>query len=364
MDASRDLATTADGVARGRLRTGWRLLGSAAVSALLCFVLLRQIDPRELGRWLVRVDPQLFAVYVALSVAGLLARSYRYRMLIGRWVGFAPLVLVTAARNFLVDLLPARVGSLSYVYLLTRRFGVPLEPVLSSFVVTFFYDLFAMTLLLGTAVAVEFGRLEGAAALGAVAAMLGAAALAAFLRLPAAARFAAGRVRRSARGARLAGRLDDLARELDGAGRRGQAAALLAISFVIRLLKFAAYWALLLGVVREHDLTAADLPFWRVFLGIAGAELSATLPIHGIAGIGTYETAWAMGFRGLGMPARVAILSGFATHLLSQLYDYSLGLLALAVALAWSRGGRRVGPGIDSPTARLAADGDQGHADR
>lgn len=112
---------------------------------------------------------------------------------------------------------------------------------------------------------------------------------------------------------------------------------LIALSVLIRLLKFAAYWSLLLGVVREHGLTAADLPFWKVLLGIAGAELSATLPIHGIAGFGTYETAWALGFSRLGLSSRVAILSGFATHLLSQLYDYSVGLVALALALARSR---------------------------
>ncbi len=113
--------------------------------------------------------------------------------------------------------------------------------------------------------------------------------------------------------------------------------ALIGLSVVIRLLKFAAYWSLLLGVVGEHDLGAKDLPFWSVFLGIAGAELSATLPIHGIAGFGTYETAWKLGFERLGVSPRVAILSGFATHLLSQVYDYSLGLVALGLALAWSR---------------------------
>ncbi len=340
MTASLEIPAPPDGGARREPRGWLRLLASAAVSVGLCFVLLRQVDLDEIGRWIVRVDPGLFAGYVTLSVAGLLARSYRYRMLIGGSVGFAPLVLVTAARNFLVDLLPARIGSLSYIYLLTRRFGVPLEPVVSSFVVTFFYDLFAMTLLVGTAVVLELGRFAGGGALAAVAAALGAVVAAVFLRLPAAVRFAAARLRRCERGARLASRLDDLARELDGADQRGRVVALLGISFAIRLLKFAAYWSLLLGVVREHDLGVADLPFWRVFLGIAGAELSATLPIHGIAGIGTYETAWAIGFRELGVPARVAILSGFATHLLSQVYDYSLGLTALAVALAWSRGKR------------------------
>ena len=314
-----------------------RFLGSLLVSVTLCLLLLRQIDPREILQWLTRVDRSLFAGYVLLSIAGLLARSWRYRMLVGEWVGLFPLVLVTAARNFLVDLLPARIGSLSYVYLLTRRFGVPLEPVLSSFVVTFFYDLFAMTLLVGAAVALEFGRFEGGVALGTVAAGLGVVVVLLFLRLAPALRLLAVRLRRVAGGEAVAARFEQIALEVERSHARGLTLGLLGISFVIRLLKFAAYWSLLLGVLREHDLGAADLPFWRVFLGIAGAELSATLPIHGIAGFGTYETAWAIGFRELGVPSRVAILSGFATHLLSQIYDYSVGLTALALALVWSR---------------------------
>jgi hypothetical protein len=314
-----------------------RPLVSLALSATLCFLLLRQIDLRELADWLLRVDRRYYAGYVALAVAGLLARSWRYQMLIGRWVGFLPLVLVTAARNFLVDLLPARIGSLSYIYLLTRRFGVPLEPVLSSFVLTFLYDLLAMTLLVGIALTLQLGRFESGIALGFVAALLAAAVLTVFLRLGPVLRFVAARLRARGRGEALASRLDEAACEVSRSGGAAKVTALIALSIVIRLFKFAAYWSLLLGVVGEHDLGARDLPFWTVFLGITGAELSATLPIHGIAGFGTYETAWKMGFERLGVSPRVAILSGFATHLLSQIYDYSVGLVALALALAWSR---------------------------
>jgi len=163
--------------------------------------------------------------------------------------------------------------------------------------------------------------------------LLGVIVVLLFLRLAPALRFVALRLRRFAGGEAVAVRLERTALEVDRSHARGLTLRLLGISFVIRLLKFAAYRSLLLGVLWEHDLTAADLPFWRVFLGIAGAELSATLPVHGIAGIGTYETAWAIGFRELGVTSRVAILSGFATHLLSQIYDYSVGLVALALAL-------------------------------
>jgi lysylphosphatidylglycerol synthase-like protein len=313
-----------------------RFAASLALSVGLCALLLRSVDPRDVVHAVTHVERGRFALYVALALAGLAARAFRYRMLLGARVGYAPLVLVTAARNFLVDLLPARVGSLSYVVLLTRRFGAPLEPVVSSFVLTFLYDLFAMTILVGIAVALELGRFEGGATVGALAVVLALGVLLVFLRLAPILRWTADVARRRTLPA-VAARIVETANEVEQAGGLARAIPLLGISVVIRLLKFGAYWALLLGVVHEQGIGTADLPFWRVFLGISAAELSATLPIHGIAGFGTYETAWALGFERLGIPWRVAIVSGFATHLLSQLCDYSIGVVALAVVVATTR---------------------------
>ncbi len=310
-----------------------RILASLAVSVALCALLLRRVPLSELGHWVTHAEPDHLAAYAVLALLGTLARAGRYRMLIGEWVAFGPLLLVTAARNFLVDLVPARVGSLSYVYLLTARYGAPLEPVLSSFVITFLLDLFAMTLLIGTAIVLELGRGQGAVALGAATAILGGVVAAALVVLAPMLRVLARRTAAIPRVASAATRIERLADEIERVRSAGRVVPLLAISLLIRLLKFAAYWMLLLAVVHDQDLTARELPFWKVFLGIAGAELSATLPIHGLAGFGTYETAWAMGFEGLGVSERVAILSGFATHLLSQLFDYSLGLAALAMVL-------------------------------
>jgi hypothetical protein len=326
--------------ASGGARAALRFAASFALSVALCALLLRSVDPRDVARAIAHVDGNRFALYFALSVAGLAARAFRYRMLLGEHVGYAPLVLVTAARNFLVDLFPARVGSLSYVVLLTRRYGVPLEPVLSSFVLTFLYDLFAMTILVGIALALELGRFEGGATVGAIAVVLSLGVLVVFLRLAPILRSASDAARRPKLSG-LATRIAEIASEVERAGGIERSTALLAVSVVIRLLKFGAYWALLLAVVHEQGVGASELPFWRVFLGISAAELSATLPIHGIAGFGTYETAWALGFERLGVPWRVAIVSGFATHLLSQVCDYSIGVVALAIVLAKTRPERK-----------------------
>ena len=75
--------------------------------------------------------------------------------------------------------------------------------------------------------------------------------------------------------------------------------------------------------------TTAGLGFFRVFLGVVGAELAAALPIHGIAGFGTFEAAWAFSFSQLGFSTEDAIMSGILTHAVSQVVEYGLGIGAL-----------------------------------
>jgi uncharacterized membrane protein YbhN (UPF0104 family) len=81
---------------------------------------------------------------MAASLAGTLLRTWRYRLLFGRGlVRWPHLILATFVRNSFVDLLPARAGSLSFIYILNRRLSVPFETV------TPFSSLLGLTLTLG-----------------------------------------------------------------------------------------------------------------------------------------------------------------------------------------------------------------------
>lgn len=319
-------------------RTWLRALLSVAVSAGLSLVLLRQVDVAELGRLLAETDRPLLWVFAALSLCGLLTRAVRYKLLLGSAVGFGTMLLVTATRNFLVDLFPARIGSLSYVYLLNRRLGVAIAPVAASFVLPFVYDLVAMSALIAVAFVVELGRLERAAALGLLIALLAVASAAALLLLGPLCRYAGEWLTRTSRLAAAGERVLAIAAEIEARRSKRVALPLLGLSLLIRGIKFSSYWVLLLAVVHGRGMGPGELPFWRVFLGVTAAEISAALPVQGIAGFGTYEAAWTLGFTHLGLDRSTAILTGFATHLLSQSLEYSIGVVALATVLMRSRG--------------------------
>ncbi len=325
-----------------------RWLASLLISAALLTYLLSKIELQQLASTLVNLHLPSLALFIAISAVGLLARSLRYWVLLGKKIGFWPLMLVTLVRNLFVDLLPARIGSLSYVYMVTARYGLPLDEALASFFLAFVFDIVAIAPLLLLALLAIGGTLPaGSWLLGGLAMLLLVGCLVALYLMGPALRLLAMTLSRvgthwpassAGRLEQIAQSVDSTANQVDASWQRGVALPVFLISIVVRLCKFGAYYCLLHAVLVPHGYTWGTLSFPMVFLGVAGAELSATLPLHSLAGFGTYEAAWTLGFTQLGMSTEIAILSGFATHLLSQIHDYGLGLLAFLWIMRPRRG--------------------------
>jgi len=320
---------------RGNLR--WII--SISVSGGLVYYLLGRIELRDLLDTLRNVHLPSLSLFVVVSLGGLAARVGRYWLLLEIRPTFRDLALVTLVRNCLVDLLPARLGSLSFVYFATTRLNVPVQDSLATFFLALVFDMVAIAPLLAVAILVVGGAVSaGGGALAVLAIALLAVSIVAVLLMAPALDLGAGIMRRCAAGNRLArvelwtklaGLATDTAEQVRRVRQRGVLLPVLLLSLLVRFFKFGAYYVLLQAVLMSHGMGWGTLNFFEVFLGVAGAELSATLPLHGIAGLGTYEAAWALGFTRLGFTEELAILSGFATHLISQVYDYGLGLAAL-----------------------------------
>lgn len=320
---------------------------SIVVSALLVTFLLRDVGA---GRVVATIRDAYWPGIglAALAFAAMLAaRVARYRVLLSQRVGLVPLTLITMVRGMLADLLPARLGSLSYVYLVRTRAGVPLDDALSSFLLALVFDMVAIAPLLLLAMAIVGVGLEVGSGLVVLAVLLLAVSalglwfLAPLLRVMARALIAAstdagGGLLGAAR--TLGNALHSTAGRVEQVRRRGVLVPVFLLSLAVRLTKFGGHYFLLQAVLVPLGVAWGSLGFFESFLGVAGAELSAMLPISGLAGFGTWEAAWTLGFTHLGLTPDQAVLSGFATHVLSQLHDYTLGILAL-IALMWP--GRR-----------------------
>lgn len=310
-------------------------LASLVVSAALLTYLLSQIDPGELVEAARGLNRRHLATFMAVGLVGVLARAIRFSLLLGGKVRLRDLVAVTFARNLFIDLLPVRLGELSYVYLLTRRIGRTLEDAVSSLLLATLFDVAAIAPLLVLALVVVGGTADLPVGLLVALAGLLAVGSAVAIRL---AEPVAGRVATlmaagtpTDRRRRLATWLEHLTGALREVRTRGMFAPVFAVSLVVRLTKFGSYYFLFLAVMSSRGFTAESAGFFRIFLGVVSAELAAMLPVHGVAGFGTFETAWALGFTQLGFSMDDAVISGFLAHVISQLVEYSMG----GIALVW-----------------------------
>ena len=326
---------------------GWwsRWVAACAVTGGLFAWLLSQIDAAAIGTTARNMTPRHLWVFLALLLAGVAARVLRFHVLLGRGVPLPLLTGIVLVRNLFVDLLPARLGELSYVYLLANRAGRQATDGVASLFLSVAFDVVALApLLLLAALTVGSGDAVSGPWLGGAAMALGLLA------------FGGARVsgpigRRVAdvvasprphepgpRRAALGALIRRTALTLDCAWASGIAIPVLALSVVVRLCKFGSYFFLVLAIMGALGDPVPDLGFFRVFLGVLSAELAAALPIPTVASFGTFETAWAVTFTELGFTREDAIVSGVVAHMVSQAVEYALGGLALIAIMRPRRG--------------------------
>lgn len=284
------------------------------------------------------MTPGYLWVFAALLLTGALARATRFWLLIDRTAPLHLLILIVMARNLFVDLLPARLGELSYVYLLTKRAGRPAEDGLASLFLAVLFDLIALVPLLILAILVVGS--DGTISVPILASATVALGALAFIAMKVAvpigtlvARWLGPGILPQYETALWRAKAAKLIRRTVEALRDVQSRSIfwrvLLVSMVVRLCKFGSYYFLVLAIMTPLGYTTDSLGFFRVFLGVVTAELAAALPIHGIAGFGTFEVAWTLSFSRLGFSTEHAIMSGILAHGMSQVVEYSLGICAL-----------------------------------
>ncbi len=331
-----------------------RPLLSVALSGVLSVVLLgwvlRQV-PEDLGTaWRRAASPSALLTYGAISLLGTLLRTWRYRLLLGPWrPENGPLFLLTLVRNFTVDMLPLRVGGLSFPLLLHYRLRVPWVPTWSCFVWAFVWDTAALAVFLWVA----WGHLTRTVPHTAWLVVLPAGltvAVAGLLLTPATAwrglmAWAFRRRHRSPlrRGRWALMRALRLGWGLVSAGSVGRTGAwgLGALSVGVRLCK---YWGLYtLYQAYSHRLGSdATVGFFVFIWTITMAEMTALLPVQGLMNVGPWEAAWTLALRWVhqGQAAVAPLLSTFV-HWTTQAWEYTIGGLALGLLLYRGRGGTK-----------------------
>jgi uncharacterized membrane protein YbhN (UPF0104 family) len=305
--------------------------------------LFRDISLRTIADTARDAAPAPFIAFLVIYAGGVLLRAARFWILLTRTVPYGIVLAITAVRNLLVDLLPARLGELSYVYLVTARARRPVEDGVATMALAFLLDLIALApLVLAALIVVGGGSRVSPALAAALSGALALAGVAAVVYAGRAARVVAeltGRLWTSPRLSKLSTHLVDLAARFDRAKSDGVLLPAFGLSVLIRLAKYGSAYCLVLSLLMPLGYSVEELGVERIFLGSVAAELAAALPVHGLAGFGTYEAAWALTLEELGYPREHAAVSGLLAHAITQAIEYLLG--GAAFLWLYTRGWRR-----------------------
>jgi uncharacterized membrane protein YbhN (UPF0104 family) len=289
------------------------------------------------------VPARAYLLFAALHLAGAGFRTMRFRLLLRasgetNTPGFSRILLVTGVRNMMVDFVPARLGELAYVGMLTRGYRVKLHTCLSSLAISVWLDIFVLVPVLFIFVAV-IGPQDQARAL--VVVVLAVLILVSFLgyfvlfhgiwRLRALAEraVAAGGGRFHLR--RVTALLASLSKAVEHTRDWRILGRGLLLSVGVRVCKYTGLLVLFLAIAQSADNSLRQVNPLAVLAALVASEAAASLPIPAFMSFGTYEAGGVAAFAALGFPAADAASVTLTTHAATQLLDYGAGLVCLAL---------------------------------
>ncbi len=317
---------------------------SLFVSLSVLMYLFSIISWSDLFKMISNVSGGGLLLYIFFSFSMSFFRTWRYALLLqiaGYQTNLIGLFLITLVRNLFSDLLPARMGTLVYIYLARHKLGVSWSSASASFAYSFIFDILSLGfLLLGAAFVITTSTVNplmiifGGFIL--VTGSYGALFMLPWMTLSVSRLLPWVFFINESWRHRIDEGLKFFRNDLFLLQRSNQQFRVLLLSFAIRCCKYLALYILLLSLVFSYGYTELDFPLVKVVLAICSAEMAASLPVSGLAGFGAYEGTWSLVFQFLGYSKSISVLTGVSHHLLTQVYGYSLGVLALlALLLPW-----------------------------
>ena len=318
---------------------------SFIVSAGLIWLLISRIDTKDLFQTLAEIYWPALLAFAAISFCAAILRAWRYQWLLRLYsVKPGQIFLVTLIRNLFVDLLPARVGSLSYIYILNKRLNFPFEAATSSFLLSVVFDFITLSPFLILAIlAVGLGTsiVSSTHLLGFAVVFLFFISLITWklrqvcLFLIKIFQFLLQKFKLIDRewSKNAIKKLHSTVICIQETQKNKIFWPVFFLSFGIRLLKYTSLHFLLYSLVKSRGFILSGMSIWKTILGITGAELTSVLPVKGIAGFGTWESAWALTFRLMKFQPDIAIISGIGVHLITNIFEYSLGIISILILL-------------------------------
>ena len=284
------------------------------------------------------------ALYFLCSVAQGIFRAFRYRLLItADNVEQAPsiwhLYLVTLVRNMTVDMLPARLGELSYVAMLNRGYNVSTQTCVSSLAFSFVFDLVALLLVMVGLLVYQL--LHGTLGYWIFVTVILLTILIGLITLilykgVSWTTHLLDRVpnffnRPNTKAYWMLKFMHRLSDTIDNTRQAGVFSKTLMHSLLIRFFKYMGLFFLFKAVVVPNFTEFSQMPSINIIIALISAEGSASIPLPAFMSFGTYEAGGVLALVLLGFAKLQSMLTMLGIHILSQCIDYSLGMIGVII---------------------------------
>jgi glycosyltransferase 2 family protein len=316
----------------------------AGLGIFLVYYLLSQINISDLKKAFLGVYKPSLIAGLSLFLIVDFFKTYRQKLLIGtEQVRFTDMFLISLIRNAFNMVLPARTGELSYVYVLKRKFKIPVEVGVSTLFIGLVFEtviVFSMIIISIIIVGINRYPISSANVIFIASGLLVASLVmlfylsrfvGLFIRLGGFLLRKFAKLKNSKVFMYVYEKLIDTNKNIELIQKRKIYWKVYLASVGTRVVKFSSYYFLIHATLKPMGYSFSDLSFWVIFLATVTAEISAVLPTHAVAGFGTYEASFALAFVALGFSRETSIIVGFNYHIINLLFTVGLGLVTVVI---------------------------------
>jgi len=300
------------------------------ISIALVATLLSQIQVADIIKILIKIDSGYILIGFGLYVLSYFFRAIRFHILLNREVGIRDLFNIICIHNMVNNLLPARTGELSYVYLLKKHHNKTAGEGVATLITARLFDMITIVILffLSTVfVPNPFGiMIEATWVIIFLIFVIILLLLIIIYKGRAFVILLRGMVNHF--GMDQIHIVDYIFRKMDetiesfSCMHRSTFIWSALVSIVIWIVLYSVNYTLIIAM-------GINMTFWTVLFASTFALITTILPIQGVGGFGTMEGGWTIGFLAMGLTKEVAISSGFSVHIIIISYFSILGLIGV-----------------------------------
>lgn len=310
-----------------------KMIFTGVLAIGLMAALIYQIGIDTLKETLGSVNPLYVVLGFLLYVLIFVLRAIRMNIILEGKVSVKSLLNILFVHNLFNNLLPARIGELSYVYFLKEKEGLPLNYGLSSLMIARIFDIvgIAFLFLISFFVVGDLPELIHFS-LMLVGVLLGLIFLFIIMLLYYNEKFLSF-VELFTSKTRL-DRIKYTKMALEKSEETLEnfkiikSRHVILLSFILSIAIWLIASTMTYMFLQEMSIY---LSIWKIFIASGIIVITTILPFHGFGGFGTVESIWTATYVALGVSTHRAIASGVGIHLIIVLYFLILGMIGLTI---------------------------------